>query len=956
MEFTLLGGVHARHGQHTVTVAGAQLRAVLAMFLLEPNQVVPLERLQRAVWDETPPARARNAIQGLIKRLRQWLPDPTARLETAGAGYLLRIDPNRIDLYRFRELTRSGREHATRDDDAAAALFGQALALWRGPALADTGSPWLLESVAPGLDAERLATLHDRIAADLRLNRHRELVAELTRLIGEHPTYEPFVSQLMIAHYRSGDPAHALEVYRRAAHHLAEDTGLDPSPDLRALQQTILRHDPVEHLAPTIPAPTTATPARPVAGFVPQPRPPAAIPPDERAAVSGAPQQLPPAPACFVGRADQLAVVTAALDTAGEAAGVPICVLYGTGGIGKTWLALHWAHQHTDDYPDGQLFVDLQGFAPATAPMPQETALRGFLDALGVDSRQVPPDLDARAGRFRSLVAGRRMLIVLDNARDAAQVERLLPGSPSCAVIVTSRDRLTGLITTRGARPLPVAALDPPESRALLSIRLGRRRLAAEPEAVSDLVACCGGFPLALSIVAGRAQAHQDFPLTSLVGDLRDREALMGVLDDDEPAGSLPAVLSWSVTALAEDHVRLFDLLGSAPGPDIGLEAAAALSGLPLNEAAKALRSLERVSLLDRGSAGRYHLQDLVRLYAAGHAANAVPEHQLQAGLRRLADFYTHTALAGDRLLSPTRPTIPTSAPTPGLLLPTLADKDAANSWFRAEHRCLLATQQLAAKLGWATTAWELTWALNTFHFLGGHLHDDLVACETGLAAADQGTDPSVRALARCLLGNAHARLGRYPEAKDYFTQALAVAEAAGDRSSQAYTHHLISWMYGQQDRDRDALDHATSAMRLFDDLGEEAGLATALNQVGWYLAKLGNYGLARERCERALALHRHHRNPGGIGVTLDSLGFIAHHTSDLTTAQARYREALDQYEGLGHSYYQADTLDRLGRTCLAAGRTAEAHSAWEQALRLYRSQGRVADAERVSRQIADQR
>ncbi|MGH3623143.1 MAG: ATP-binding protein, partial [Sciscionella sp.] len=351
------------------------------------------------------------------------------------------------------------------------------------------------------------------------------------------------------------------------------------------------------------------------------------------------PRQLPAPPRWFTGRARELATLTTALDEMAEQNNtVVISALAGTGGIGKTWLALHWANQHLDRFPDGQLFVNLQGFAPSRTPMTPATAVRSFLDAFGVDPARIPVDLDAQVGLYRSLVAGRRMLIVLDNARDATQVTPLLPGSPTCTVLVTSRDRLQGLVTGHGARPLPVDVLSESEARELLAARLGAQRVAAEPEAVAELLACCGGFPLALSIVAGRAQAHSEFPLAVLAAELREAATRLGALDEDDPAASLPAVLSWSYRALTSEHARVVGLLGIVPGPDIGLPAVASLTALPTSRVRAVLRVLERVSLLHQDTPGRYRMHDLVRLYVAEHAGRDQPEDVQEAALRQLAD------------------------------------------------------------------------------------------------------------------------------------------------------------------------------------------------------------------------------------------------------------------------------------------------------------------------------
>ncbi|EWM10011.1 regulatory protein AfsR [Kutzneria sp. 744] len=362
------------------------------------------------------------------------------------------------------------------------------------------------------------------------------------------------------------------------------------------------------------------------------------------------PRQLPAASSLFTGRKNELDRLTAALDAQSEhGSTVVISAVGGAGGLGKTWLALHWAHHHEDRFPDGQLFVDLRGFDPSDNPMPSYEAVRGFLDALGVAADDVPAELAAQLGLYRSLVAKRRMLIVLDNARDSAQVAPLLPGDSSCTVLVTSRDRMSELVTRHSANPVTLEALDERQSRVLLSRRLGAERLAAEPAAVTELVHWCAGLPLALSIVASRAMLAPQIPLADLAAELRDTSSRLSALDEGEPAANLKAVLSWSYRALPAGQARVFTMLGLAPGADISLSAAANLVGLPEHETVSVLRALERVSLVQQHSSKRYSMHDLVRLYAKTQADAAEGER----GMRRLVVFACHTAHAADRLIAP---------------------------------------------------------------------------------------------------------------------------------------------------------------------------------------------------------------------------------------------------------------------------------------------------------------
>jgi tetratricopeptide (TPR) repeat protein len=665
------------------------------------------------------------------------------------------------------------------------------------------------------------------------------------------------------------------------------------------------------------------------------------------------PQQLPAAPRMFAARRDELARLTAALDeTANSGRMVVISAIAGAGGIGKTWLALYWAHQHLERFPDGQLFVNLRGFDPSGEPMPPGTAVRGFLDAFGVDPGRIPVDLDAQAGLYRSLVAGKRMVMVLDNARDTTQIASLLPGTPTCTVIVTSRDWLAGLITGQGAHRLVLDVLDQHEARDLLIRRLGRERIEAEPDAVTELLTYCAGLPLALGTVAGRAQAHPDFPLAAVAAELRNEATRLGALDEGDPASSLPAVLSWSYRHLDAEQARAFGLLSIAPGPDISLPAAANLIALSTAQTSAVLRALERLSLVDEPVPGRYRMHDLIRLHAADQARHDQPQDSWNTALRRLIDFYLHTAHTGERLLFPHRPPIDISPPVASCHPHPLPDQAAAMAWFEAEHPCLLATQRLAADRGWHRAVWQLVWTLSTFHWRRGHLHDELAAWQVGLTAAQHEGDPAALLLAHQRLGHACARVGRHADALDHLGQALTLAQDTGDLPGQAHSHYVLAQAWEQRGDDQRALEHATSALHLYQALDQPVREAVALNAVGWFSARLGHYQQARTHCQAALTLFRRHHDRVGEVATLDSLGYLAHHTGQYDHALDCYQQALTLFRDLGNTYVEADTLERLGQTYAVLGDYDQACHTWQQALRLYQDQGRMVDAQRVQGQI----
>ncbi|WP_410666189.1 ATP-binding protein [Amycolatopsis sp. lyj-84] len=661
------------------------------------------------------------------------------------------------------------------------------------------------------------------------------------------------------------------------------------------------------------------------------------------------PQQLPSASPLFTGRETEMERLTAVLEhELGKGSTVVISALSGAGGIGKTWLALHWAHLHQDRFPDGQLFVDLRGFDPSDDPMPPHEAVRGFLDALGVASDTIPAEPSAQVGLYRSLVATRQMLIVLDNARDSDHITPLLPGGSRCTVLVTSRDQMAGLIARHSARPITVEALDEQQSHALLARRLGDTRLAAEPAAVAELMRSCAGLPLALSIVAGRAILDPHVPLADLAAELRDTATRLQALDEGTPTSSLEAVLSWSYRALTPEQATVFALLGAAPGPDISVPAAASLTGTPEARTRTILRSLERVSLIQQHAPQRYRMHDLVRLYAARHTEPAAETQ----GLRRLVTFACHTAHAADLLIAPNHTPIELDELTPGCVPRQLADRDEAWTYLTTERANLMATLQLAAKRGWNSAAWQLAWALTTIQLRQGHLQEYQTAWKAGLAASQHLPDVRLRTRAYRHCGRAAALLGQHDDALHHLQDGISWTQEHGDQLGEAHTHRALAVAWDQRNEYQKALEHSERAFRLYEDVGVPVSSAHALNEIGWYTAKTGNLDHAHQHCTHALDQCRSRRDRSGEATTLLSLGYIAHHTGDTDLAVNTYQHSLCLYRELGDAASEATALDYLGDAIQNRDTTA-AREAWKQALELFQSQHRTKDADRVRQKIS---
>jgi tetratricopeptide (TPR) repeat protein len=763
------------------------------------------------------------------------------------------------------------------------------------------------------------------------LGQHATLLAELANRVERHPLDERLAGQYLLALYRSGRQADALARYEQLRRDLADELGVHPSPPLRQLYQRIL------HAAPELAVPAAVADTGPATTRVPLP----------------VPRQLPAPPRMFTGRATELARLDAILDGQPDTGGtVTIYAIGGTGGIGKTWLALHWAHAHLDRFPDGQLHVDLRGFDPAGQPVPLVTAVRGFLDSLGVDPATIPIDPDAQVGLYRSLVAGKRMVIVLDNARDTDQVRPLLPGSPTCTVLVTSRHRLGGLVTAHGAHCVDLDVIPEHEARHLLTRHLGHDRVAAEPEALDALVACCAGLPLALGIVAARATRHPGFPLAVLADELRDQSGRLDALDPGDPRATLRTVLSWSHHALSDAAEVAFSLLSLAPGPDIGLPAAAGLLARSPGTTRTLLNELENACLVQQHTPGRYRMHDLVRLYATEYATRQHSPAERDTALRRALDFYLHTAHAADRLVDSRRPAVRLEAPAPATQPHELDDMPAAMAWFEAEHANLVAAQHAAVDHAWQPSAWQLAWVLTTFHARRGHRQDDLSAWRIAVAAAAHLPDHTADVRAHRYLGRAYAELDRHEDAGRHLRQALALAERHHDVAEQALAHHQLARAWERREDNRRALEHATRALELCRTLGRPAWEANALNGVGWLTSRLGDYDSARAHCLAALTLHRQHHNTSGEADTLDSLGHIDHHTGHHDRAIDHYRRALTLFQHLGNTYESAATLDRLGHPYVALGRHEQARVVWREAAELYGMHGRDSDADHVQQRL----
>jgi len=927
VDFGLLGPLLVHDGTRPVPVSAPQQRVLLAALLLSAGRVVSVDALAEAMWEGQPPAGARGALHSAVQRLRSTLgPSGADLVETRPPGYLITVEDGELDVRAFSLLATRGHAAAEAGNWAEAAdLLREALGLWRGEPLADVPSQLLRDREVPPIEDQRLQALVARIDADLHLGRHGEVVAELRQLATAHPLQEQFHAQLMLSLYRSGRQADALAAYQDVRRVLADQLGIDPGPELTVLHQRILAAD--SELLQPADGDLPGSAAEPLSGPVPEP--------GGRAAVRDhvVPRQLPAATRHFAGRAGALAVLGR---LAGEAAGTSpatvIAVIDGTAGIGKTTLALRFAHQVAGRFPDGQLYVNLRGFDPAGPPVTPAEAIRLFLDALAMPAARIPAGLDAQAGLYRSVLAGKRMLVLLDNARDVDQVRPLLPASPGCLVIVTSRSQLTSLVAAEGAFPLTLDVLARADAHELLSRRLGPPRVTEDPAATDELIRLCAGLPLALSIAAARSASQPGLSLAALCAELRDAGGRLDALDAGHAATNVRAVLSWSYQQLNASAGRLFRLLGLHAGPDISAAAAASLAGLAPSDARRDLGELTRAHLLTEYAPGRFGCHDLLRAYAAELAGSVDSEAERRAATGRMLDHYLHTAASAALLLHPTRRPV-TLAPLAAGVTPEHIDGVGdALAWFEAERRVLVAAAQRAVEEGFDTHAWQIPWALSRFLDTQGHWHEWTGTEQIALAAAGRLGDRAAQAAAQQRYGYANARLGNYQEAYAHLGLALDIHTERGDHAGQAYVHNALAITLSFQDRYEEALSHARQALESYTAIGDQSGQALALNSVGWFHATLGDHEQALHSCGQALDLFRSLGHQEGVASALDSLGFAHQQGGNCTEAATCYQRAFELHHNIGSRWGAAEALAHLGDARLATGNPAEARVAWAEA------------------------
>ncbi len=950
LEFSLLGTMRVSRDGAAVCIPAGRQRALLAALLLGGGQLRQADELIEVLWDVHPPASARASLRNYVRRLRNALGDSGhTRIRTQPSGYAISVDTDDLDVSRFEALLRAARlAMRTGAWEQAATRAHAALSLWRGEPLTGVESQALVRREVPRLAELRMQALEVRLDADLRLGGHAEAIPELRRLVGLHPLREQLHALLMLALYRSGQRAEALAAYRAARQVLAGE----PGTRLRELHQQMLSGDPV--LA--VPAPA---------------------PPDGGAAPV-APRALPGPVAHFTGRHNELAVLTGLLDQPGRRAPgtAVISALGGTAGVGKTALAVHWARLVAHRFPDGQLYVNLRGY-DLGSPMPPQDALAEFLRALGVSGQDIPAGVDECAARYRGLLAGRRMLVLLDNARSAEQVRPLLPASAGCLAVVTSRDPMAGLVARQGAQRVELDLLPLPDAAGLLRTLVGERA-AADPAATRSLAEACSRLPLALRVAAERITATPDTALADLVAELADeRLGLEPIQPDGAQRTAIRAVFSWSYRQLPEAAARAFRLSALHPGPDLDAYSVAALTGGTLEQAAELLGQLLQASLIQpsassRHAGDRYTRHDLLRAYGRELATATDTDAERRTALTRLFDYYLQAASLATNTLYP--PAIPHPASGP---LPPLATPAAAQAWLDAERASLVAVSAHAARRGWSGHASRLAVTLHRYLDAGGYVSEAITVHNAGRRAARRVGDRGAIAEALNSLGHADLRQGHYQQAIARFQKAHAHFRATGNKSGEAYALGnlgLVAMRQGgyqqaarhfelaagllrqtgdragqarmlanlgvlamQQGRYQQAGDYQRQALIIFQEVGDRSGEAQGLSTLGTIDGRQGGYESAADHLRQALSLFRAAGDRSGQAHALTDLGDIDLRRGHFDSAARHQLRSLTLFHETGDPAGQAKALNGLGSALLAAGRVADAHARHTAALALAR-------------------
>lgn len=937
-EFRLLGPLEVLFDGVPQQLGSSGMRGALACLLLDPNQLVTMDRLIETLWGEQPPATARTIIHGYVSRLRKLFAECAAgagrkrdveqpEIVTKPPGYLLRVDSDRIDAHRARALV----NHANAlEPEQRSEVLAEALRLWRGPVLSDIASARLQRMVAPNLDELRLLALEERVAADLEVGRHQQLLGELTVLSNEYPLRERLAGQAILANYRAGNRVEAQACYHQVRERLSQELGLDPGPELRMLYERLLRDDDA-----LLTTKQRQTP-RPVAS--------------ETGIVRPVPAELPSAIAGFVGRTKELSALDRMLADR-EQGSANLAVLTGTAGVGKSALAVTWAQRVAPRFADGQLYASLRGFDSERAPLSPGEALTSMLKALGVAADAIPVDLDDRAALYRSLLADRRVLVLLDNAKDSEQVRPLLPGSCESLVVVTSRRRLDGLVVRTGARVLPLETLPTEAALELLDRAGAPGMLSSEPDAARELAALCGGLPLALRIAAARLAVTPGRPVADLVDELTDERNRLHGLDIDDADTSVRRAFDISFRSLHPTHASTFRLLGLVPGHTFTSHVIAALCDTDSASARRRLRALALAHLVTELEPDRYGMHDLLRLYARDLVAspaeatkkqhpNTDPRQTDTAAFRRLLQHYLVTADRARRFLRPARDELDFAGEdvvTPG---PPIQSRTDALTWFDAEWPNLVATVREANLRGLHQFAWPLVRLQFNYLMVRCPWEDWIRIYSDGLDSAHALGDPQGKVLMSAGLGVAYSRSGRLGVALTHYAESYRGAVSTGDPSWLAMTQVNMGSILCRMGRFTSAQVHCWDALRNSRMLGDRYLEAGALNNLAQVEQVDGNREAALAHLTEAEVMYREADDLETLAVVLNNLGEVSIELGRIEDGERYHHEALAVAQRCGSAMRQASAYLGLGDAAESRGDHVVARTRWETALGIFETGG----------------
>ncbi len=913
VRFTVLGPVRAWRDDVEIDLGAPQQRLVLAFLLAAGGKPVSLAELVDLMWGESAPSSAVNVVHrsvGLLRRVLEPGLPPRATggwlLRKAG-GYQLEVDEGSLDLLRFRALVAEAERLAARGEHAAAVpVFASAFALWHGRCAdgLDVGSG--AAALFSAIDNERLAPAGLAAETARSAGMAEELLPALRAVAARSRLEEPLQARVMLLLASAGHQAEALGVFQVVRTHLSDELGIGPGPEMREAYRRVLAQE-------VVPEPVRAE------------RPPAA-------GAGLRPAQLPSDLRAFTGRRPVLARLRELALAPTTSGATVVCAIDGMPGTGKTTLAVHLAHTVADRYPDGQLYVNLRGFDLSGEAMDPAEALRGFLAALDVLPPRMPFTVAEQTALYRTLTTGRRMLVVLDNARDARQVRALLPGSEGCLVIVTSRRRLAGLGATDGAHLVSLDVLPDGEARDNLVERIGARRVAAEPHAVDDIVRFCAGLPLALSLVAARAAAHPDFPLAAIADELRDAEGSLDAFGDGS-SGDVRTVFSWSYRMLGDRAARLFRLLSLHVGPDISLAAAASLLGADRRETRGLLGQLVCGRLVTEHAPRRFVAHDLIGVYATELSRDLDSAADREAALDRLLDHYRQTAHRANVLLKPRMVPVPPADPLPGVRTEAVEDENRAHLWMTAERQVLVAVVRHAAANGRPAYARNLALSMQQHFHHQGLWHDWDSTMTVVVAASEVEGDPLGRALALRSLAGARHYLDRPAEAIALLTRTQEIFSALGLVYEQAHVHSGLGSIHGRSHRFAESAHHHGKAYELHAEAGDLRGQANSLQGIAWARVNLGSHGDAVELARKAMGVFRELDDAHGEGHCWVVLAESHRLRRRFDQAIAYRRRAIELYRRANIPVYAAEELVELGDTMMEAGDRSGARETWLRAL-----------------------